>query len=346
MNTLLYIRRNKKFNKSVLDYALEFEKDYPIKTISEYYNGDYRIDINSSQWDYSADVQSFIDQHFKLSDIIFRDRVLRNTSFSECLILIRRATGSIKYLFEKNEFHRLISYPVDNYIMDIMVQIAGAFSVPCVGISSFFLKGYKRITIYGEHQKVRSPDLSEVTEVIDLLESNFRSHMAPTKRTALKRAVVRYIKYKPRYLLFYILGAKVLGRREYDLLATPYNTTVRQLINFGITKYFKSMSKINFQLHTVFIPLHYFPEATIEYWSGDSNLVEFEDMLHVKLDELSKKYEQIILKEHPATVYDNPPYFYKKLLKNPKVVFIDPFVSTSKIMDQVDVIGCWTGTVE
>ena len=95
---------------------------------------------------------------------------------------------------------------------------------------------------------------------------------------------------------------------------------------------------------SILIPLHYFPEATIEYWSGDPTKVEFEDMLKCKLDSLTNKYEQIILKEHPATVFDNPSSFYKSIKKNSKVVFIDPFYSTSALLKLVDVVGCWTGT--
>jgi len=345
MHTLVYIRRNKVFDKVVLDYA---QKNLPTKklsTISEYFNGDHRIDMNLSKWDYCSETQAFVDENLDLSKIIFRDRVLRNTPFKDCLVLIRRAAGNLLEIFDKNSFDTLVTYPVDNYIMDIMIQLAEKKDIPCYGICSFFMSGYKRLTVYGEHSPHRIPEKSEVDHVLDKLKNNFRSHMAPSRSKALKAAIIRYIKYKARYPIFYLFVAKILGRKEYDFLATPYNTTVRKFMNFFVERHFTPMSKVDFTKKSILIPLHYFPEATIEYWSGCSGQIEFEDMLRCKIDELSADYDQIILKDHPATVFDNSSAFYKELKKNKKVILIDPFVATTTLLEHIDVVGCWTGTV-
>lgn len=344
MHALVYIRRHKDFNATVMAFATEHFGATRVSTVSEYFNGTHRIDMNATQWDYDAEAQAYVDENFDLSNLIFRDRVLRNTPFKECLLLIRRATGNILNIMKDKNFDALVTYPVDNYIMDILIQIAQKKGIPCHGVCNFFYAGYKRITVYGEHNRYREPDDLEVDTVLHGLQHDFRSHMAPSRKKALKAAVVRYVKYKGRYPLFYFLAAKLLGRREYDFLATPYNTTVRRLANFFVERHFVAMDKVDFTKHTIFVPLHYFPEATIEYWCGDPTKVEFEDMLGCKIDELSHRYDQIILKEHPAAVFDNSSSFYKQLLRNPKVVLIDPFVSTSLLLEYVDVVGCWTGT--
>lgn len=344
MHVLVYVRRSKAFDESVLGFANKQLKAERITTVSEYFNGNHRIDMNAKEWDSSAEVQSYIDEHLDLSSIIFRDRVLRNTSFKECCLLIRRATGNILSLFNNNHFDALVLYPVDNYLMDIMVQIAKKRDIDCFGVSNFFMAGYKRITVYGEHNHLREPGETEVELAVEKIRSNFRSHMAPKKGKALRAALLRYFKYKARYPLFYLLGAKVLGRKEYDCLATPYNTTVRKLSGFFVERFFTSVDKIDFNKDSILVPLHYFPEATIEYWDSDARKVEFEDMLLCKIDDLSNRYEQIILKEHPATVFDNPAAFYKKLLMNPKVVLVDPFVATTELLKSISVVGCWTGT--
>ncbi|WP_262694124.1 capsular polysaccharide export protein, LipB/KpsS family [Kordiimonas aquimaris] len=344
MNTLVYIRRHKGFNASVLAFAKDCLGATSVTTVSEYFNGTDRIDMNASAWDYDADIQAYVDENFYLPNLIFRDRVLRNTPFKECLLLIRRATGNILSILKGSSFDALVTYPIDNYIMDILIQVAKKKGIPCYGVSSFFYAGYKRITVYGEHNRYRVPDEAEVDAVLHGLQHNFRSHMAPSRNKALKAAFVRYVKNKGRYPIFYLFAAKLLGRREYDFLATPYNTTVRRLANFFVERHFVGLEKINFSKSTIFVPMHYFPEATIEYWCGDPTKVEFEDMLRCKIDELSKRYDQIILKEHPATMFDNPSSFYKELISNPKVVLVDPFISTSLLLEYVDVVGCWTGT--
>lgn len=345
MRTLVYIRRSRVFDDMVLDFAKKNLSAESVLTISEYFNGDFRIDMNTTKWDDCSATQNFIDEKLDLSKIIFRDRVLRNTSHSECLTLIRRATGEILNIFSKHSFESLVIYPVDNYILDILAQVASYNDTKTYGVCNFFMKGYKRITSYGEHNPFREPAESEVDQVDDILKNNFRSHMAPNRNSAFKAAIVRYVKYKIRYPLFYLIGAKLMRRKEYDLLATPYITTVRRLSNFFVERFFTSIDKIDFSKKTIFVPLHYFPEATLEYWSGDIRQVEFEHMLRCKVDELSLRYDQILLKEHPASVYNNSSIFYKSLLDNPKIIFIDPFVSTITILNYIDIVGAWTGTI-
>lgn len=344
MHTLVYIRRDKSFNDSVMEFAKKKFAQSTIITVSEYFNGDKRIDMNKSQWDYCSKTQAFVDAELDLSKIIFRDRVLRNTPFKKAIVLIRRAAGNILEILKRLEIDSLVTYPIDNFIMDILIQVAQKKHISCYGVSNFFMADYKRLTLYGEHCPFRIPENKEIKNVLLQLQQNFRSHMAPNKTKALRAAIVRYCKYKVRYPVFYVLMHKILKRNEYDLPCTPHNTTVRNVLNFLVGRHFTSVKKIDFTKKSILLPLHYFPEATIEYWSGVSTQIEFEDMLRCKIDELSDRYEQIILKEHPATVYDNTNAFYARLKENPKVVMVDPFVSTNALLEHVDVVGCWTGT--
>ena len=344
MHVLVYIRRSESFNKTVLDYAENHLDKTRITTISEYFNADIRIDMNLSNKDYSWKTQSFVENELVLSEVIFRDRLLRNIPFYNALILIRRATGRLLEIMGENSFDALVTYPVDNYIMDIMIKIARSKKIPCYGVSNFFMPSYKRLTVYGEHCPHRSPTKIEVESVIQQLQNNFRSHMAPNRINALKKAIIRYVKYKARYPIFYLLFYKAFKRKEYDLMVTPYITTVRNFFNFFVERNFTALNNIDFRKKSILVPLHYFPEATIEYWSGEETQVEFEDMLMCKIDELSERYEQIILKEHPASVFDNPNSFYKRLKRNHKVILIDPFISTNELLGYVGVLGCWTGT--
>jgi len=344
MHTLVYIRRSQSFNNAVIHYAKEEIPSTRITTVSEYFNGDLRIDMNDKSNDYCWRAQQYLIDELNLPEIIFRDRLLRNTTHRDALVLVRRAVASVLNLLDNHVFDSLVTYPVDNYIMDILVQIAKKKNIPCYGVCNFFIGDYKRQTVFGEHNPHREVDSLEAGRVLDSLQNGFRSHMAPSRGKAFKAALVRYIRYKIRYPLFYLVGCKLFKRNEYDLMVTPHITTVRNAVNFFVERHFKPVSKIDFDKKSILVPLHYFPEATVEYWSGKLSQVEFEDMLLCEINQLSDRYEQIILKEHPAAVYDNPSAFYKRLLLNPKVVLVDPFVSTSELLEVVDVLGCWTGT--
>ena len=339
-NVLVYIRRNKSFNNMIIDFV---EKELNInqyKTVSEYFNADYRVDLNQALC--HIQLESFLGTNFNLESVVFRDRVLRNLTFKRALDLIKIAVSEIDKVLSSSDFDLLVTYPVDNYITDLLVCMAKRRGMKVLGISNFFIGGYKRVTVYGEHNDWREPDNSEVEGVLTKLKSNFKSHMVPSFRKAVKDAVVRYVKYKLRYLIFYLIGNKVLRRNEYDLLATPYNATVRNLLNFFAPCFFDK--NIDLQGDTVLVPLHYYPEATLEYWGGSQYAIEYGPHVLDLVTSLSKEYETVVVKEHPAMVFNNNLSFYRELKKIPNVALIDPFISTNHLLEKVDNLACWTGS--
>lgn len=344
MTTLVYIRRNKIFNADVLKFAKTEFPESDIYTISEYSGSNYKINVNIDDWDDCDIVDSFIKENLNLESIIFRDRVLRNTTFKNSYRLIRRVVGNLLQIWKRCKYTRVVSYPVDNYVTDILAQISNHYDVKFYGVSNFFISGYKRITIYGEYSEYRKADEREIQSVYSLLQDNFKSHMVPSKLKALYDALIRYFKYKGRYIIFYLILHKTLRRYEYDFLATPYNATVRKIYNFFLFGIFTKLSQINFSKNSVLLPLHYFPEATIEYWSNDTSCIEFEDSLFVKLKKLNQVFDQVIVKEHPAMVFNSGRKFYERIKSYKNVTLIDPFIPTHYLLDYVSCVACWTGS--
>ena len=339
---LVYIRRNKEFNNNVIRFSKEFFSSESLKYISEYNTTDLYLNLNDDSGDYCPETQAFIEEQIDLGKVIFRDRVLRNMPVKNAIIQVKRAVYSVKKHLCDYNCDTLITYPVDNYVQDVLCQIANIYGIKIYGLSNFFISGYKRITTYGEHNVVREPSDEEVEQVVSQLSSGFRSHMAFSKRLAIRLAIMRYVRNKARFLIFHIIIRKLMGRREYDFLATPHVATVRDLSSFLSLLYFDSKVKISGK--SILIPLHYYPEATLEYWTNNVLCAEFENTLLTKISELSKMYNTIVVKEHPAMVFNNKLSFYKKLRAFKNVTLIDPFVSTSDLFDSVDTLCCWTGS--
>jgi len=341
-HTLIYVRRNKVFNDIVMRFSRDFIDSLKVTYVSEYFGKDVHIDINDPSGDYCTATEHYVEESLDLEKIVFRDRVLRNMPFKDAVILIKRSVYAARKILENKSYDVLVTYPVDNYVQDILCQVARLNNIEIYGVSNFFIPGYKRITTYGEHNAVRNPSEKEVDEVIFKLQDGFRSHMAISRSRAVIWAISRYFRNKARYFIFHIFVRLILGRKEYDFLATPYVATTRSLSCFLALFFFKK--KVEFKGKTILVPLHYFPEATLEYWSNSILCAEFENTLITKLSELCLSYDTVVVKDHPAMVFNHKLSFYRKLLKLKNVVLVDPFKSTSELIGDIDSLCCWTGS--
>jgi len=340
---LLFLRRNIIFNQMIQDYAayLGCEK---FETISEYKNADIYIDLKLYNFsDISSEDWIIIQKNVDINEIILKDRLLRNIEFFDAKKLVYKATKFFINLFKTMRYKTLITYPVDNYITDSMVKIARYYNVEVKGISNFFIKGYKRVTVYGENTKVRDVSDDEVDNVLVLLQQQYKSYMALSFYNSLKSSFLYYFKYKIKYLHFYILYYKIFNKLEYDYRSTPYSATVNRIRDFFPFQYFTKELPTN-KDRTIYIPMHYHPEATIEHWSDNVNNVDYISALVEAVRYFSDKGWSIFLKEHPAMSFRQDISIYKELKKVHNVFILNPFVETANVMKVFDNFLVWTGS--
>jgi len=341
---LIFIRRNTIFNDMVISFIEKHlnYKDYI--TISEYKNADIYIDLkkydisnlNSNDW-------RIISKELNVEEIILKDRLLRNINYIEAKELLFKAIKFFIELFKTKEYDSLVTYPVDNYITDIMIKIANYYHIETTGISNFFIQGYKRVTVYGEHKKVREVSNEEVETVFKLLQKQYKSYMALSFSKSLKSSILYYFKYKIKYLHFFIFNYLVLGKLEYDYRSTLYFSTVNNIKDFFPFKYFTN-SLPNKNDKSIYIPMHYHPEATIEHWSDSIKNVDYINSLFESVRYFSDKGWKVYLKEHPAMCFRQDIVVYKKLKKIDNVYILNPFIETANVMDVFDNFAIWTGS--
>lgn len=324
-------------------FSADFFNLVSTRTISEYRNADFHINVDDRAGDRSYEVYDFISKNVNLGEVIFRDRVLRNIPFDHAFLLVRRAVYRILQVLERENFQVLITYPVDNYVTDLLCQVAFAKGLQVYGISNFFIDGYKRVTTYGEHCFVREPSDTEVQDRLLELQGDFQSTMAPFKGKAVRRAIQRYLKYKARYATYYLFLHKLLKRQAYDFSGALYDATTRNLDNFQ--SYFELGKKVNINRNDVLVPLHFFPEATLEYWSDNPLCIDYPASLLTVLERLSRSGYRVLVKEHPSMVFNNSSKFYRQIKSVQNVTLVDPFELTHKLLEEVDSVVCWTGSM-
>ncbi|WP_419777608.1 hypothetical protein [Malaciobacter marinus] len=343
-NCLVFYSRNKKENDITLRFAKENFDVNNYFTVSDYKIGDYYIDLNKYDiTDLSTNDWELIHNVIDFNEVIFKDRLLRNINLFEAKKLILKVAKNSIELFSTKEFNYLVVHPVDNYVMDVFIRIAKFYACEVSGISAFFVEGYKRITVYGEHNSYRIVDNDEVQNLKQILTRKFKSYMVSSKYNALYRSLLYYFKYKIKYLFFYLIKYKLLNNKEYDYASTPYSATVDNIYKLFPFKYFTNiLEAVNKK--SIYVPMHYHPEATIEYWSDNIENVDYITSLIEAVRYFSDNGWKVYLKEHPAMCFRQDINLYKKLKEIDKVFILDPFLETSNIINKFDNFLIWTGS--
>lgn len=341
---LVFYSRNKDENDITLKFAKENFKVANYFIVSDYPIGDYYIDLKKYNInDLTSDDWSIINKVINIEEIILKDRLLRNIKLLEAKELIFKVAKNSIELFSKEKIDYLVVHPIDNYVMDVFVRIAKFYNCKVSGISAFFVQGYKRITVYGEHNSYRIVDNEEIEQLKQILTTKFKSYMVSSKYNALYQSVLYYLKYKIKYLFFYLIKSKLLNNKGYDYASTPYSATVDNIYKLFPFKYFTNVISV-VNKKSIYVPMHYHPEATIEYWSDSIENVDYITSLIEAVRYFSDNGWEVYLKEHPAMCFRQDVTLYKKLKKIDKVFILDPFLETSNIINKFDNFLIWTGS--
>ncbi|QKF91990.1 hypothetical protein [Campylobacter sp. CCUG 57310] len=342
---LVFYSRNKAENETTLKFAKDNIQADQYITISDYPICDIYIDLkiykisDLTMYDWNV-VEKCID----FGEIIFKDRLLRNIAFVKAKDLILKIVKYSVELFSNKEYKYLIVHPVDNYVMDVLIRIAEFYKCKVFGVSSFFVSGYKRVTVYGEYVDFREVENEEIALLKNKLKNSFKSHMAISGKNAFLNSLLYYFKYKIKYLIFYIIKHKLLHDYKYDYASTPYSATVNSIGKLFPFLYFKYKENVHIDIKAIYIPMHYHPEATIEYWSDNIKNVDYITTLIEAIRYFSDNGWSVYLKEHPAMCFRQDIDLYRNILSIKNVIILNPFIETSYIMQKFENFLIWTGS--
>jgi hypothetical protein len=320
-------------------------------TISEYeLDADVLIDIDNQNLS-EITIYDFkiIDEVVNFSEIYARCRGLRAIHLHEAWELVLKVSHFFIKFFKKNNVKLIISGTVDNYVMDLMFRFAQHFNVKCIGITDFFLfPDYKLVTNYGENSEIRIPSKVEVDKVVYRLENKVKSPLAINKQRAILNALWNGCSYYYRYIFRFILNYKIRGKLGYEYRFAPYLRHFYAPNQLFAPTYFNNnitLSEIELnRSEYIYIPLHWYPEATIDYWTDEYSKADYYQLLFRVLKFFGELGKKVILKEHPAFYFARPISVYKQIKQFKNVILLEPYVSTQDIFNVVDDVVVWNGS--
>ena len=318
--------------------------DYPVQT-------DFYIDLKKySLKDLNTEDFKIINEVIDFESIIKNERSFRlSLSYYDSCQLIY---STVKYLiefFKENKVDILLTHMVDSYTVDILTQIARYFNVIIIPFcGSPFSEEYIIITERGEGNYLRDPSEIEVDKFMAYLANKKSNYFVKSYKSVNLDVAKYYFIYKIKFIWHYLILNKLLGKNEYRYLMTNSQAYPRSLSSiFNIKKFFVQNLELLPPLEknkTVYIPLHYHPEATTEYWIKDKSYLTYYPSLFKVIKNYVERGYTVLVKEHTAMYMMRDKRIYEDIFSFPNTYLISPYITTYDILEFAEYTIIWTGT--
>jgi len=310
------------------------------------------IDIRKYEYfDFTVEDFEIFEKIIDVNNVIRDERIFRyDLPYFEALELVYGCTKFFLKFFKENKYDILLAHTVDEYVGDIMMRVAKYYGIAVVGYcANSYDSRYISITERGEYQRARQPGQEEIEEFFNFLSQKASKPYFFSPKTTYRNIARKYFIYKAKYLLHYLILHKIMGRNSYRYMMTRSDTYPRNLKDIiGAPRFmYQSIDQIPETLlaeRTVYIPLHYHPEATTDYWISELGYPTYYPSLFKTIRYYSERGFRVLVKEHTASYMQRDINIYEAISKIPHVYLLSPFITTYKVFDYAEYVVVWTGT--
>ncbi len=235
----------------------------------------------------------------------------------------------------------------DNYCMDIIQRIAVDNNVTIINMIGEFISGYCRMTLRGERINTRNASFDEARMVLkELLDKDYKSNYS----NALGHTFKKHLYYFYRRKLIESIYYPMKKHLKNDPMNYHYNTFIfkglrrKDVVNKDIEKLFTHIDQIVDFSKCIYIPLHCYPEATVDYYGENPAFALYEELM-LRLVKESDKCVTLLIKEHPAMYGARAISFYKRLKSYGNVVLLNPYDNSNYVLSKVKYVLVFSGSV-
>lgn len=289
----------------------------------------------------------------EFDDVRQRCRLLRSVDASLAQSFVDAAYLSFEHIIRSKKIDFVFTKTVDSYIIDVLRIVCKTKKIPFLGICPVFIDGYFRVTERGEHIYLREPSKEEVDSVCQKLLSDdyVPSYLdRPNDRFQMQLKVINnQFKNLLRIPFFRAKRWVKSDPFNYHYWSSEVVSSQKLSWNQALPNFcgeWKSIAKnVQPNCTKIFIPMQYFPEATVDYWCEDIQLTDYFQALLKVIQDLSRVKDILMLvKEHPGALGNRPHILYNKIIENKEVIFIPPNIPSNDVLEVSDIVVVWTGT--
>jgi hypothetical protein len=286
-------------------------------------------------------------------DIISRCRVLRWLDYDLSIAMIHAMANIFERLLDDLKPNLVLSFPIDRYPTDVLARISEAKGIPYLELTAGVFPDSAMLLRRGRLIKsvftLREEEfLKRKEEIVNPLFTP--SYVSFGDQFSYKKFIVTYLYFKLRGLVF-----KLISILKNDPLNLHYLDSQQFLGHKARWRDIKIINYIDYEwrkrLNTfqkekiIFFGLQLFPEASIDYWIKNAELIDHENIVVQAAQVFSDAGYLILVKDHPLQFGFRNTGMIKKLIQIQNVVLVPYGVTGNELLSLSGVNFTFTGTL-
>lgn len=268
------------------------------------------------------------------TEIVHRCRYLRNIDRGQALRQVHAMAVAINAEMDRFGPDAVISHMVDDYVTHVCSILAAKRGARFVGYAFSYFPAKIQLTQGwdGTPFEVRTPEDVEIEEVASAIgERVYRqNYLQPDSYSPLRHGglVARNI---AKRIVFRLRGLFERDPLNLHYTVTPYVADRSRLRDFPPANVFDNDWRAKLDAAqtaeperlTIYLPLAFSPESTIDYWIADRSAIDYEALTLRMVSELAHHFT-VIVKEHVHMQGIRDPGFYRRLGALGPVIQVPP----------------------
>lgn len=339
-----YVAANLGFTRHVVVSDVRGAAD---RDVVDDFNAAYRRQIALS------DIQTLTFTEAEVKDIIARCRLLRWLPPRQSRSMVAAMEIAFTKVLDDVCPDIVVSFPIDRYVSDVLERLTRRRAIPYVELTASLVNGMCMLMYRGQLIKTSAPP-SE-----DVLEEQIRTIANPSFTPSYVQTSIRYTRTRwlKSFTYFKVRGwgFKLISWLKRDPRNLHYLDAQSFLAHKPRLRDLRTLDLIDWnwrdkveqfpKSRRVFFGLQLFPEASIDYWLANINLIDYENLLVLAARAFSQQNYLILVKDHPSQFGFRQHELIDRLKAIPNVVFLPYEVSGNEAVSLVDNNFTLTGTL-
>lgn len=287
-------------------------------------------------------------------DMVERCRYLRNLPRKKATPMLWAMASILDEELSEYEPDVVLSHMVDDYITHLLAELARRRGIKFLGVAYSYFPGMAQITEFGNGIpfNFREPSENETAEILHLIsQRKFRQNYKQKDTYTKFRHAKAIFRYHLKKIVFQFLRWYRSDPLHMHYAALPYVVERRRWSDFPKRSDFHrnwreriATAKLSNGKPIIYFPLGYFPEATIDYWISNRNILNYQYMVKELCIKLGGRFN-ILVKEHLHMLGARNPDFYRDLLDIPEITSIPPMEYSNDALDLSDIVLIGGGSI-
>lgn len=304
------------------------------------------------QYAYS-NIQTLAFSEAEVKDIIARCRLLRWLPPKQARSMVAAMECAFSKVLDDVRPDVVVSFPIDRYVSDVLERLSRRRGIPYVELTASLVSGMCMLMYRGQLIK------TSATPSVEVLEEQIRIIANPSFTPSYVETSTRYTRARwlKTFTYFKIRGwgFKMISWLKRDPRSLHYLDAQSFLAHKPRLRDLRTLDLIDWnwrevverfpKSRRVFFGLQLFPEASIDYWLANIDLIDYENLLVRAAKAYSEQGYLVLVKDHPSQFGFRQHELIDRLKVIPNLVFLPYEVSGNEAVSLVDNNFTLTGTL-